>query len=68
MTLVNEFLIVGIILLIVLMCLHVVYALHTKQISEQGFLIWFLLIFLTGPVGYILFLIMNKSTMDKVDR
>ncbi|MBG9581399.1 hypothetical protein ABE42_19845 [Bacillus thuringiensis] len=57
----DQLLIVGIYLLIIYMCSYVTLEYRKNKISKQHFLIWLIFIFLTGPIGFIIYIFWDKK-------
>ncbi|OJE18303.1 hypothetical protein COI41_21735 [Bacillus toyonensis] len=48
-------------LLIIYMCAYVTLEYRKNKISKQHFLIWLIFIFLTGPIGFIIYIFWDKK-------
>ncbi|MGM9987581.1 MAG: hypothetical protein ACI35O_10180 [Bacillaceae bacterium] len=60
----QELLVFGVIFVMVLMCLHVIVVARKTQLGDHLFLMWLVAVFLTGPIGYLVFLATKKHTRD----
>ncbi len=64
----DQLLIVGIYLLIIYMCAYVTLEYQKNKISKHQFLIWLIFIFLTGPIGFIIYIFWDKKKVQTLSK
>ncbi|MDR4161975.1 hypothetical protein FO506_25800 [Bacillus paranthracis] len=57
---IDQLFIVGIYLLIIFMCSYITLEYRQHKMSKQYFVVWLVAVFLTGPVGFLLYLLCGK--------
>lgn len=58
--LIDQLFIVGIYLLIIFMCSYITLEYRQHKMSKNYFVVWLVAVFLTGPFGFLLYLLCGK--------